>query len=191
MKERIINEILESANVKRLICKDNVIVKQIEECAKNCINALSKGGKIIFCGNGGSFSDSQHKTAELIGKFAKDRDPLASIALGTNTSSFSAIGNDLGYDYTFSRELEAVGNKKDFIIALSTSGNSKNIVELLTKAKSLKIKSLLLTGKNQSKASNISESIFVPSLITARIQECHIMIGQIVCGIIEDEIFPD
>tara|TARA_Y100000816_G_C26058540_1_gene555668 strand:- start:554 stop:1129 length:576 start_codon:yes stop_codon:yes gene_type:complete len=190
MKERIVNEILESANIKRLICEDNRIVKQIEECAKNCIDALSKGGKIIFCGNGGSFSDSQHLSAELIGRFAKDRDPLASIALGTNTSSLSAIGNDLGYKYTFSRELEAIGNKKDFIIALSTSGNSNNIIELLNKAKSLKIKSLLLTGKKQSRASKLSESIFVPSLKTARIQECHIMIGQIVCGIIEDEIFP-
>lgn len=190
MKERIINEILESANIKRLIYEDNSIVKQIEKCAKNCIDALSKGGKIIFCGNGGSFSDSQHLSAELIGRFAKDRDPLASIALGTNTSSLSAIGNDLGYRYTFSRELEAIGNKKDFIIALSTSGNSNNIIELLNKAKSLKIKSLLLTGKKQSRASKLSESIFVPSLKTARIQECHIMIGQIVCGIIEDEIFP-
>jgi len=115
---------------------------------------------------------------------------LASIALGTNTSSMSAIGNDYGYEFSFSRELEALGNKNDYLIAITTSGNSQNIIEVLKKAKSLDIKSVVLTGKDGGKVAHDAECIIVPSESTARIQESHIMIGQIICGIIEDTMFP-
>jgi len=190
MKDRIIEEILSSAKVKNLITEDQNLVSQIESCASNCIDSLRNGGKIIFCGNGGSFSDSQHLSAELTGRYMKDRDPLASIALGTNTSSMSAIGNDYGYEFSFSRELEALGNKNDYLIAITTSGNSQNIIEVLKKAKSLDIKSVVLTGKDGGKVAHDAECIIVPSESTARIQESHIMIGQIICGIIEDTMFP-
>ena len=190
MKDRIIQEVLDSAQVKKLISEDISLIKQIEDCSVNCINSLRKGGKIIFCGNGGSFSDSQHLSAELTGRYMKDRDPLASIALGTNTSSMSAIGNDYGYQYSFSRELEAIARDDDFLIAITTSGNSKNIIEVLDKAKSLSIRSVVLTGNDGGKVAKTAECIIVPSESTARIQESHIMIGQIICGIIEDTMFP-
>lgn len=191
MKERIIEEIIDSANVKKLISEDNILLTQIHECSIRCIESLRNGGKVLFCGNGGSFSDSQHLSAELTGRYMKDRDPLASLALGTNTSSMSAIGNDYGYEYSFSRELEAIGSDNDFLIAITTSGNSQNIIEVLNKAKEMGIKSIVMTGKDGGKVASISECIIVPSYSTARIQESHIMIGQIICGIIEDTIFPD
>ena len=190
MKQRIIDEVIESSEVKKKIAEDNKLLEQIENCSKLCIDSLKEGGKIIFCGNGGSFSDSQHLSAELTGRYMKDRDPLASIALGTNTSSMSAIGNDYGYEFSFSRELEAIGNEKDFLIAITTSGNSRNILEVIKKADSMGIRLVVLTGKDGGAASKLANCITVPSNSTARIQESHIMIGQIICGIIEDTFFP-
>ena len=165
MKQRIIDEVIESSEVKKKIAEDNKLLEQIENCSKLCIDSLKEGGKIIFCGNGGSFSDSQHLSAELTGRYMKDRDPLASIALGTNTSSMSAIGNDYGYEFSFSRELEAIGNEKDFLIAITTSGNSRNILEVIKKADSMGIRLVVLTGKDGGAASKLANCITVPSIV--------------------------
>ena len=187
--ERIKKDIKESSEVKNLILNDEAIINLIDEIAKECITSLEKGGKVIFCGNGGSFSDAQHLSAEFTGKYAFDRDALASIALGTNNSSLSAIGNDYGFENVFSRELEAIAKSEDILIGITTSGNSKNIINALETAKSLKIKTYIFTGRSGGKIQSNATCINVPSDITARIQECHIMIGQIICGIVEAEFF--
>lgn len=187
--ERIKKDIKESSEVKNLILNDEAIINLIDEIAKECITSLEKGGKVIFCGNGGSFSDAQHLSAEFTGKYAFDRDALASIALGTNNSSLSAIGNDYGFENVFSRELEAIAKSEDILIGITTSGNSKNIINALETAKSLNIKTYIFTGRSGGKIQSNATCINVPSDITARIQECHIMIGQIICGIVEAEFF--
>ena len=187
--ERIKKDIKESSEVKNLILNDEAIINLIDEIAKECITSLEKGGKVIFCGNGGSFSDAQHLSAEFTGKYAFDRDPLASIALGTNNSSLSAIGNDYGFENVFSRELKAIAKSEDILIGITTSGNSKNIINALETAKSINIKTYIFTGRSGGKIQSNATCINVPSDITARIQECHIMIGQIICGIVEAEFF--
>ena len=187
--EKIKKDIAESLAVKELMLKDASVVSLINEIAENCINSLSKGGKVIFCGNGGSFSDAQHLSAEFTGKYAFDRDPLASIVLGANSSSLSAIGNDYGFENIFSRELEAIAKPEDLLIGITTSGNSKNIIKAIETAASMKIKTYILTGTSGGDTQAIATCLKVPSNITARIQECHIMIGQIICGIVEAEFF--
>lgn len=187
--ERIKKDIKESSGVKNLILNDISTINLINEIAEECISSIRKGGKVIFCGNGGSFSDAQHLSAEFTGKYAFDRDPLASIALGTNNSSLSAIGNDYGYENVFSRELEAVAKSEDILIGITTSGNSKNILKAVETAKSKHIKTYIFTGSSGGEIQSKATCINVPSDITARIQECHIMIGQIICGIVEAELF--
>ena len=142
--EKIKKDIAESSAVKELMLKDASVVSLINEIAENCINSLSKGGKVIFCGNGGSFSDAQHLSAEFTGKYAFDRDPLASIVLGANSSSLSAIGNDYGFENIFSRELEAIAKPEDLLIGITTSGNSKNIIKAIETAASMKIKTYII-----------------------------------------------
>jgi D-sedoheptulose 7-phosphate isomerase len=135
MKNLIQEEIKKSIDVKTAVLNSEAISFQVENLVKDCIESLSKGGKIIFCGNGGSFADSQHLAAEFISRLRFDRAPLASIALGTNGSNMSAIGNDYGYDQVFKREIIALGNPNDIFIPISTSGNSKNVIEAINAAK--------------------------------------------------------
>ena len=187
--EKIKKDINESAKVKELILKDPSIINLINEIAKDCIECIKNGGKVIFCGNGGSFSDAQHLSAEFTGKYAFDRDPLASIVLGANSSSMSAIGNDYGFVNVFSRELEAVGKSNDLLLGITTSGNSENIISVVEKANSMNIKVYILTGISGGHVQSKATCLNVPSDVTARIQECHIMIGQIICGIVETEFF--
>ncbi len=187
--EKIKKDINESAKVKELILKDPSIINLINEIAKDCIECIKNGGKVIFCGNGGSFSDAQHLSAEFTGKYAFDRDPLASIVLGANSSSMSAIGNDYGFVNVFSRELEAVGKSNDLLLGITTSGNSENIISVIEKANSMNIKVYILTGISGGHVQSKATCLNVPSDVTARIQECHIMIGQIICGIVETEFF--
>ena len=174
-----------------LIEQDRLLISQITSLGKKLESILSNGGKIIFAGNGGSFADSQHLAAELISKLNIDRVPLPGIALGTNSSSTTAIGNDYGFEYIFSRELEAIGKDNDFLIAISTSGESKNIINLLEKSKSLGISNILLTGPNKnSNAAKIAESVIntPPTCIaTAEIQQIHITIGHILCDFAQQQ----
>ena len=190
-KETIIESIKNSVQTKELLLSDSATIELIQDMALACISCIESGGKVIFCGNGGSFGDSQHLSAEFTGKYAKDREPMASVALGTNSSSMSAIGNDYGYESVFSRELEAIGKKEDILICITTSGNSKNILEVLKSAEEMNIKYFILTGNSGGALKDEASCIKVPSDITGRIQESHIMIGQIVCQIVEESIFPN
>ena len=177
------------------LSRDYSTLKKIDTLGKNVSDTLKNRGIIFIAGNGGSFSDSQHIAAEFIGKLNKDRDPLASIALGTNSSSTTAIANDYGYDKIFSRELEALGSSKDLLIVLSTSGESKNILNLLDKAKEKKIKSALLTGSNiSSSAAKLSDLVINSPKIAndaASIQQIHIAIGHYLCELGQSEFMKN
>jgi D-sedoheptulose 7-phosphate isomerase len=191
MKELIINEIEKSIEVKTAVLNDNIIIEKLSSLVNDCIQSLNSGGKIIFCGNGGSFADSQHLAAEFISRLRFDRAPLSSIALGTNSSNMSAIGNDYGYDQVFKREILALGNSNDIFIPISTSGNSGNIIEAINSAKMKNIRTVAFTGGTGGKMSNICECIIVPSSSTEKIQEVHIMLGHILCFLIEEKIFKN
>jgi D-sedoheptulose 7-phosphate isomerase len=153
-------------------------------------DTLLAGGKIFFCGNGGSAADSQHLAAELVGRFVNDRPPLAAIALSTDSSVLTCVGNDYSFDEIFARQVTALGRNGDLLIGISTSGNSKNIIRAIEEAKKIGIKTLGLLGRDGGKIKMIcDQSIIVSSDTTARIQECHILIGHTLCGIIEEGYF--
>lgn len=187
----IFNQIKESIAVKAAMLGDEKLILKVEVLAKECVKSLQSGGKIIFAGNGGSFADAQHLSAEFISRFMFDRKPLASLALGTNNSAISAIGNDYGFDKVFSRELEGVGNLGDIFIPISTSGNSSNIVEAIKFAKQRGLLTVCFTGQSGGEVNNLCECISVPSKSTARIQESHILIGHILCGLVENIFFAE
>ncbi len=189
MKDLIKNEIIKSIEVKNEVLNSPIVVDQLELLVNKSLNALKKGGKIIFCGNGGSFADSQHLAAEFISRLRFDRAPLASIALGTNSSNMSAIGNDYGYDQVFKRELKALGSVNDVFIPISTSGNSPNVIEAIHTAKEIGMPIVAFTGGTGGKMANICECIIVPSNSTEKIQEVHIMMGHILCYLIEVKYF--
>ncbi len=147
---------------------------------------LADGGKILFCGNGGSAADSQHLAAELTGRFIHDRRPLAAIALSTDTSALTCIGNDYSFDEIFARQVAGLGRAGDLLIGISTSGNSRNVIRAVEEAQKLGMNTLGLLGRDGGKLRSLcTRSIVVPSQTTARIQECHILIGHTLCGLIE------
>lgn len=189
MSNRIINEIKESIKVKSDIIKDPSLLIKIESLANEILKAIKNGGKIIFCGNGGSFADSQHLAAEFVSRLRFDRPPLPSVALGTNSSNITAVANDYGYEEVFSREIISIGKETDIFIPISTSGNSLNILKAIKSAKDKKIKVIGLSGKDGGKMKDICDLILVPSNSTEKIQESHIMIGHIVCSIVEYKYF--
>lgn len=145
----------------------------------------------MFCGNGGSAADSQHLSAELLGRYRKNRPPLASIALTTDTSTITAIANDFGFEEIFSRQIKGFGSEGDVLYATSTSGNSKNIINAIKTAKEMGIKVIGITGKNGGEISSMCDILIkAPALKPDRIQEMHIAIGQIICGMIENYFYP-
>ncbi len=184
-------EIQASIDVKIALLSDSALMQQVLCLAERCTAALRAGGKIIFCGNGGSFADAQHLSAEFTSRFLFDRPGLASIALGTNSSAMTAIGNDYGYDKIFAREIEAIANPTDMLIAITTSGNSVNILKALELAKEKNIPAVVLTGLGRGKLGGSVETLNMPSTETARIQESHILIGHIICGLVESNMFAD
>jgi len=160
----------------------------IDEIAMIMYNKLITGNKLIFCGNGGSAADCQHIAAEFTGRFLMERKPLNAISLTTDTSALTAIANDYGYDEVFSRQLTGVGAKGDLLIGISTSGNSSNIIRAFETAKVMGIETLCLTGQEKNQLFDISDyKIAVPSQITARVQEVHIMILHSICKQIDDK----
>jgi D-sedoheptulose 7-phosphate isomerase len=189
MQEVIINEITESINVKEATLQNKEIIEKIEQIVNACLGSLTSGGKIIFCGNGGSFADAQHLTAEFVSRLRFDRPSLASLALGTNSSCMSAIGNDYGYDQVFARELLALYSNKDVFIPISTSGNSPNILNAISVAKDKGITIFGFTGGTGGKMASLCDCIIVPSLKTEKIQEVHIMLGHIICSLVETKYF--
>ena len=163
----------------------------IEQVCKICTESIKKGGKVMFCGNGGSAADSQHLAAELVGRYKMNRPALNSIALTTDTSILTAIGNDFGYDTIFERQVEGLGKKGDILVGLSTSGNSKNVLLAMKKAKEMGIKTVAFTGESGGKMKYSADyAINVPSDTTNHIQEMHIAVGHIICGYIEKALAP-
>ena len=184
-------EIQASIDAKTALLADNALMQQVFELAEQCTAALRAGGKVIFCGNGGSFADAQHLSAEFTSRFLFDRPGLPSLALGTNSSTMTAIGNDYGYENVFAREIQAIATPADVIIAITTSGNSGNILKALEAAKEVNVPAVVLTGAGRGMLDDATETLNVPSADTARIQECHILIGHIICGIVEENIFSE
>ena len=164
------------------------ILEQIERIALVVKEALAKGNKVLFCGNGGSAADSQHLAAEFVGRFQKERAGLPAIALTVDTSILTAVGNDYGFDKVFVRQVEALANKGDVIVGISTSGNSPNVVEALELAKAKGVYCVGMTAAGGGKmAALCHECIAVPAKITARAQEMHILIGHILCELVDGE----
>lgn len=159
----------------------------IKKACETAVATLKAGSKILLCGNGGSAADAQHIAAELTGRYKTERGALAGIALTTDTSALTAIGNDYGYEFVFSRQLEALGREGDLLIAISTSGNSGNVVKALELARKIGIKTIGLSGRTGGAMNELCElNLVVPSNDTPRIQEMHIMIGHIICQAIDD-----
>jgi len=182
-------EILASVAVKQLVLADDALLQQVSALAQACVAALKAGGKIIFAGNGGSFADAQHLSAEFTSRFMFDRAPLASIALGTNNSAISAIGNDYGYEQVFARELQGIAQSADVFVPISTSGNSANVLAAVKVANEMRLATVAWTGETGGQLHTLCECVRIPSRETARIQECHILIGHILCGLVENLYF--
>ncbi len=187
MKEQIVSILRESAELKLRFAKESV--SDIAEATKIIKKALKSGGKVLIFGNGGSAADAQHIASEFVNRFSKDRKAYSAIALTTNTSVLTSIGNDSSFNNIFARQVEALGRKGDVAWAISTSGKSKNVVSALEVARSLGLKTILLTG---SAAGAIGDSVDclvkIPSKSTPRIQELHITVAHIICELIEEKL---
>lgn len=187
----ITNSIKESIRVKEEILLNLELIGKIQMVANEMVQCYRNGGKILFCGNGGSAADAQHLAAELSGRFYYDRQPLPAEALHVNTSFLTAVANDYSYDEVYARMVRATGNKGDILIGISTSGNSPNIVRAVEDAREKSMITIALTGESGGKlAKNADYTIQVPSNDTPRIQEVHILIGHILCQLVEADLFP-
>ena len=183
--------IADSIATKQLVLEDQTLLAAIENAANACIEAFKNDKKVLFCGNGGSAADAQHIAAELSGRFYTDRPPLYSEALHVNSSYMTAVANDYSYDVVYSRMVEACGRKGDVLVGITTSGNSKNILAAMEMAKKQGMVTVGMTGKSGGKMNDCCDIMLrVPSTDTPRIQESHILIGHIICQLIEETIFP-
>ncbi len=186
----IINSLINSINIKKTILENVELINSIEQLALKIADNLKNGRKLLVAGNGGSAGDAQHIVAELVSRFYLERKGLKAIALTTDSSIMTGIGNDYGFDYIFSRQIEAIGDQDDIFLAISTSGNSKNILAGIDMAKKLGLFVIGLTGETGGKMLDLCDEVIrVPSRDTPRIQEVHILIGHILCEIIEHELF--
>ena len=178
-----------SIDTKQALINDTKRLEELLEVAAVASSTIKAGRKIMLCGNGGSAADSQHIAAELIGRFEKERSSMAAIALTTDTSALTAIGNDYGYDQVFSRQVEGLGQSGDLLIGISTSGNSKNVVKAMEVAQSKDILTVALVGdKPDGAMQSIADYVLAaPSTNTARIQECHILMMHTLCQLVESE----
>jgi len=192
MKSRINKCISNSVENYQRVLYDEILQENIENIVVKSVEAFRDDKKMLFCGNGGSASDAQHIAAELSGRFYSDRPPLYAEALHVNSSYVTAVANDYGYDETYARMLEACGRKGDILVGISTSGNSPNVVKALKKANEISLTTIGFTGVNGGKMNDICDiMIKIPSDDTPRIQEAHILIGHIICQLIEEEMFPN
>ena len=185
-------EITESIQTKQKLLADHQLLGNIEQAAQVCLNSFQQGGKIMLAGNGGSAADAQHIAAEFVNQLCFDRPALASVALTTDSSILTAIGNDRGYSEIFSRQIEANGRSGDVFIGISTSGNSENISQALKACKKKQIITIGWTGKTGGNMKDLCDyCLCVPSIETPRIQEVHILIGHIICSIVENTLFKE
>ena len=181
---KIKQQLHESSEINRLIAE--TLSERIAEVAVMMADCIKSGGKVIFFGNGGSASDAQHLAGELVGRFRMERNAFPALSLTTNTSIITAVANDYGYDMIFARQVEAFGREIDLVVGISTSGNSPNVVAGIKKAKQIGAKTIGMTGKDGGKIGEIAEIVLtVPSSDTPRIQEAHIVMGHIICDIVE------
>lgn len=190
MNDVIIQSIQKSIAVKQTILTDTAFLEKVEQAARLLTGAFRQGGKVLFCGNGGSAADAQHIAAELSGRFYTDRPPLYAEALHVNTSYLTAVANDYGYEHVFARMVEAAGRPGDVLAAISTSGNSESIVRAIEKARTIGMTVIGLTGAGGGRMAGLCDVLLdVPSGDTPRIQESHILLGHILCEIVEKEMF--
>jgi len=188
MDKFILNEINNHINVSNTL---HGLIKQIMQCSTICIDTLKNGGKILLFGNGGSAADAQHIAAELVGRYKLDRKGLPAIALTTDSSNLTSIGNDFGYEKIFTRQIEALSKDGDIVIGLSTSGKSKNVLNALEAATKLNCQTIGFCGNESSEMKNICNvTLSVNSSDTPRIQEMHILLGHIICHLIDQEFKP-
>jgi len=189
MQDRIKTALKESVEVKNQVMKK--LVPQIEQAARWMIESLKTGNKVLLFGNGGSAADAQHLAAELTGRYLKDRKSLPAIALTTDTSILTSLSNDYGFETIFARQIEGLAKAGDIAIGISTSGNSRNVLEGVEKAKELGCRTIGLLGCDGGRIAEVVDlALTVPCKSTPRIQESHITIGHILCGLIEQELFP-
>jgi len=192
MKKYIKEQIKKSYEIKQEIYGNEDLLNKIADVAVKCVELYKTDKKTMLAGNGGSAADAQHIAAELVGRYGFDRPSIPSLALTTDTSNLTAIGNDYGYEQVFSRQLEGMGQEGDIFIGISTSGNSVNIIRAFESAKKKNIMTVALTGNDGGKMAQMADiALVVPSNSTPRIQEVHILIGHILCDIIEKEIFSN
>ncbi len=185
-RKEIVNYLNQSSEIAEY---QLTLIDEIVKVTEVCIETLNNGGKIIFCGNGGSASDSQHLAAELVGRFMKNRKPIPSISINTDTSVLTSISNDFGYNYVFSKQIEALGNEKDTLFLLTTSGKSKNIIEAGNKAKEIGLSVISMSGNNIQELKEFSTIIIsIPSNVPGIVQQAHITVGQLICMNIEDSL---
>lgn len=185
MREKIIQDIRASISTKELLLSSQL--DEIEKTVALTLDCLRSGHKLLFCGNGGSAADSQHLAAEFVGRYERERRSLPAIALTTDTSILTAIGNDYAYDRVFERQVEGLAQKGDVLFGISTSGNSKNVILAVKKAREMGVKIIVFTGGSGGELKNLADvAIVVPSKKTARIQESHILVGHIVCERVDE-----
>jgi D-sedoheptulose 7-phosphate isomerase len=192
MQTYISTQISEAQRVMFAMLADDALLARLEAASLACIHCLQTGGKILLAGNGGSAADSQHIAGELVSRFAFDRAGLPAIALTTDSSILTSIGNDYGYENLFARQLQALGNKGDVFIGYSTSGKSPNVLRAFTEARSRGLVTIGLTGNHGGAMAELCDYLLaVPSSDTPKIQEGHLVLGHILCGLVENALFKD
>lgn len=191
MKSTIKSILLDGISVKQTMLHDDQLLTIVEGVARQIIATFQGGGKVLFCGNGGSAADAQHLAAELSGRFYKNRNALFAEALHVNTSFITAVANDYGFEAVFERAVEAMGRKGDLLFALSTSGGSPNVLKAIAKAHEIGMKVVGMTGSEGGKMNGSCDFIIkVPSADTPRIQEGHLVLGHAICSLVEGHLFP-
>jgi D-sedoheptulose 7-phosphate isomerase len=189
---RVSRSIEASIAVKQKLLRDDSLIASVAAASSVVVDAMTRGNKVIVFGNGGSAADAQHIAAEFVGRFAFDRPALPALALSVNTSCMTAIGNDYGFDLVFSRQVEALGRKGDVAIGISTSGNSTNVLRGMAASRELGLHTIGLSGCDGGNLKReVDHCLCVPSTETPRIQECHILIGHIICELVEQTIFQN
>jgi D-sedoheptulose 7-phosphate isomerase len=191
-QDYIKSEVTKAIDVMNSILADTSIMATVENIGKACAASVRDGGKVMFCGNGGSAGDSQHLAAEMVGKLVFDRPGMAGLALTTDTSALTAVGNDFGYEHVFSRQVEALGRAGDVLIGISTSGGSKNVIKAMEVARAKGIKTVAMTGMKHGPMADLADHwIAIPHGETQKIQEGHMVLGHIFCALMEAEIHGD
>ncbi len=191
MRQMIRSRMADTARVLESMLADEQLAAVVQAVTETCVNALRSGNKLLFMGNGGSAADAQHLAGEMVSRFAYDRPGLPAFALTTDSSVLTAIGNDYGYEHLFSRQVEAVGRSGDVLFGISTSGRSPNVIAGLEAGHKMGLVTVGMTGNMRARITEIVDHcIEIPSASTPNIQEGHIVVGHIICGLIEQQVFP-